>query len=91
MPDHAVPSHDEPRHGTPRHAGACHGIARHGTTGRVLVLHVKQTKDDAWGHNGLGYIYFHGAAVQERDFHLAFKHFNLSAVPPRIVNSQNVI
>lgn len=34
---------------------------------------------DALGHNGLGYIYFHGTSVQTRDLKLAFKHFNESA------------
>mmetsp|Transcript_39351 Transcript_39351/g.113919 ORF Transcript_39351/g.113919 Transcript_39351/m.113919 type:complete len:773 (-) Transcript_39351:4-2322(-) len=36
-------------------------------------------QDDALGHNGLGYIYFHGASSQERDLTRAFKHFNASA------------
>lgn len=36
-------------------------------------------QDDALGHNGLGYIYFHGTSVQAQDLKLAFKHFNASA------------
>ena len=36
-------------------------------------------QDDALGHNGLGYIYFHGSTIQARNLKLAFHHFNESA------------
>eukprot|EP00929_Paragymnodinium_shiwhaense_P088805 TRINITY_DN49111_c0_g1_i3.p1 TRINITY_DN49111_c0_g1~~TRINITY_DN49111_c0_g1_i3.p1 ORF type:complete len:503 (+),score=84.83 TRINITY_DN49111_c0_g1_i3:206-1714(+) len=36
-------------------------------------------QDDHMGHNGLGYLYFHGSGVEARDLSLAFKHFNISA------------
>lgn len=35
--------------------------------------------NDALGHNGLGYIHFHGTGVQQQDVKLAFRHFNESA------------
>lgn len=34
---------------------------------------------DSLGHNGLGFIYFHGTTVQARNMRLAFHHFNESA------------
>ncbi|CAE6926564.1 SEL1L [Symbiodinium natans] len=37
------------------------------------------SRDDALGHNGLGFIYFHGTKTQAQDFDLAFRHFNFSA------------
>eukprot|EP00440_Ansanella_granifera_P015756 gb/GFBE01017113.1/.p1 GENE.gb/GFBE01017113.1/~~gb/GFBE01017113.1/.p1 ORF type:complete len:786 (+),score=154.08 gb/GFBE01017113.1/:1-2358(+) len=36
--------------------------------------------NDPLGHNGLGYIYFKGTNTQARNYRLAFKHFNESAV-----------
>jgi len=36
-------------------------------------------QNDPLGHNGLGYIFFHGTPVQAQDLNLAFKHFNDSA------------
>jgi len=36
-------------------------------------------KDESLGHNGLGYIYFHGTKVHEPNVEKAFKHFNDSA------------
>lgn len=36
-------------------------------------------QNDALGHNGLGYIYFHGTNTQSRNMRMAFKHFNESA------------
>eukprot|EP00927_Polykrikos_kofoidii_P037792 TRINITY_DN32008_c0_g1_i1.p1 TRINITY_DN32008_c0_g1~~TRINITY_DN32008_c0_g1_i1.p1 ORF type:complete len:762 (+),score=99.66 TRINITY_DN32008_c0_g1_i1:95-2380(+) len=36
-------------------------------------------QDDAIGHNGLGYFYFHGHVVAKVDMSLSFKHFNASA------------
>lgn len=36
-------------------------------------------QNDALGHNGLGYIHFHGTSVQGQDVKLAFRHFNESA------------
>lgn len=36
-------------------------------------------QNDALGHNGLGYIHFHGTSVQAQDVKLAFRHFNESA------------
>jgi TPR repeat protein len=36
-------------------------------------------QNDALGHNGLGYIHFHGTSVQPQDVKLAFRHFNESA------------
>jgi len=38
-----------------------------------------QRGGDPMGHNGLGFIYFHGTAGKERDLVLAFSHFNSSA------------
>jgi TPR repeat protein len=35
--------------------------------------------NDALGHNGLGFIHFHGTSVQQQDVKLAFRHFNESA------------
>lgn len=36
-------------------------------------------QNDALGHNGLGYIYFHGTTIQARNLKLAHHHFNESA------------
>mmetsp|Transcript_25600 Transcript_25600/g.58157 ORF Transcript_25600/g.58157 Transcript_25600/m.58157 type:complete len:708 (+) Transcript_25600:93-2216(+) len=36
-------------------------------------------QSDPYGHNGLGYIYFHGTSIQARNLKLAFHHFNESA------------
>ncbi|KAH8584384.1 sel-1 protein [Cryptosporidium sp. chipmunk genotype I] len=35
--------------------------------------------NDPGGHNGMGYVYFHGCEGFERNFRLAFHHFNESA------------
>merc|ERR1719440_320683 len=35
--------------------------------------------NDALGHNGLGFIYFHGTSAQARNLKMAFKSFNESA------------
>eukprot|EP00747_Dinoflagellata_sp_TGD_P001835 gnl/TRDRNA2_/TRDRNA2_102512_c2_seq1.p1 gnl/TRDRNA2_/TRDRNA2_102512_c2~~gnl/TRDRNA2_/TRDRNA2_102512_c2_seq1.p1 ORF type:complete len:559 (-),score=120.24 gnl/TRDRNA2_/TRDRNA2_102512_c2_seq1:52-1545(-) len=37
-------------------------------------------QNDPLGHNGLGYIFFHGTSVQARDLAMAFRHFNESAL-----------
>ncbi|CAE8678745.1 unnamed protein product, partial [Polarella glacialis] len=36
-------------------------------------------QDDAMGHNGLGFIYFHGTSGVQQDHAAAYKHFNASA------------
>jgi len=36
-------------------------------------------KGDALGHNGLGFVHFHGTPVQARDQQAALRHFNESA------------
>eukprot|EP00929_Paragymnodinium_shiwhaense_P077852 TRINITY_DN4018_c0_g2_i1.p1 TRINITY_DN4018_c0_g2~~TRINITY_DN4018_c0_g2_i1.p1 ORF type:complete len:758 (-),score=174.75 TRINITY_DN4018_c0_g2_i1:89-2362(-) len=37
------------------------------------------SQNDPLGHNGLGYIYFHGTSAQARNLKMAFKSFNESA------------
>lgn len=37
------------------------------------------SRGDSLGHNGLGYIYFKGTQVQQKNHRLAFRHFNESA------------
>ncbi|CAE7234675.1 SECA1 [Symbiodinium sp. CCMP2592] len=42
-------------------------------------FHDAASRDDALGHNGLGFIHFHGTKIRAQSFDLAFRHFNVSA------------